>query len=47
VQPSEADHRLTCDLLTACRPLGLVVLDHVIVTDAACFSFADHGLLDE
>jgi len=46
-QPSESDQHLTRDLLAACRPLGLVVLDHVIVTDAACYSFSDNGLLDE
>jgi DNA repair protein RadC len=38
---------LARDLLAACRPLGIVVLDHVIVSDSGCFSFADSGLLDE
>jgi hypothetical protein len=38
---------LTQDLITACRPLGLKVLDHVIVGEEASFSFADSGLLDE
>ncbi len=44
---SEANQHLTRDLLAACRPLRLVVLDHVIMTDTACFSLADNGLLDE
>ena len=35
------------ELLTACRPLGIVVLDHVIVAENGHFSFADNGLLDE
>jgi DNA repair protein RadC len=46
-EPSESDRLLTQDLIAACRPLGLKVLDHVIVADEATFSFADSGLLDE
>lgn len=46
-EPSESDRMLTQDLITACRPLGLKVLDHVIVGEEASFSFADSGLLDE
>lgn len=46
-EPSESDTLLTQDLLAACRPLGLRVLDHVIVADDKTFSFADAGLLDE
>ena len=38
---------LTQDLIAACRPLGLKVLDHLIVGEKATFSFADSGLLDE
>lgn len=45
--PSESDRLLTQDLIAACRPLGLKVLDHVIVADNKTFSFADSGLLDE
>ena len=45
--PSESDRLLTQDLIAACRPLGLNVLDHVIVGDETTFSFADSGLLDE
>ncbi|MDA3889605.1 MAG: DNA repair protein RadC [Allgaiera sp.] len=46
-EPSESDKMLTQDLIAASRPLGLKVLDHVIVGDEATFSFADSGLLDE
>lgn len=45
-QPSEADKLLTRNLIAACHPLGLKVLEHVIVTDHAFYSFADTGLLD-
>jgi DNA repair protein RadC len=46
-EPSEADRLLTRDLLAASAPLGLRVLDHVIVAEEATYSFADSGLLDE
>lgn len=46
-EPSEADETLTRDLIAACHPLGVKVLDHVIVTENGHFSFADSGLLDE
>lgn len=46
-EPSEVDKLLTRDIITACNPLGIKVLDHVIVADRDCFSFADSGLLDE
>jgi DNA repair protein RadC len=46
-EPSESDRLLTQDLIAACRPLGLKVLDHVIVGDDTTFSFADSELLDE
>ena len=43
-EPSESDKLLTRDLIAACHPIGIKVLDHVIV---AGDSFADTGLLDE
>lgn len=46
-EPSESDRMLTQDLIAASRPLGLKVLDHVIIGEEATFSFADSGLLDE
>ncbi|WP_306535319.1 DNA repair protein RadC [Geobacter sp.] len=44
---SESDRLLTQDLIAACRPIGLKLLDHVVVGEEATFSFADSGLLDE
>jgi DNA repair protein RadC len=46
-EPSESDKMLTQDMIAACRPLGLKVLDHVIVGEETTFSFAGSGLLDE
>lgn len=46
-EPSESDRLLTKDLVAAARPLGLRLLDHVIVGEDATYSFADSGLLDE
>jgi DNA repair protein RadC len=46
-EPSESDQMLTQDLIAASRPLGLKVLDHVIVGEETTFSFADSGLLAE
>jgi len=46
-EPSEADRLLTRDLIAACHPMGIKVLEHLIVTADAHFSFADTGLLDE
>lgn len=46
-EPSESDCLLTQDLIAAAWPVGLKVLDHVIVVEDAVFSFADSGLLDE
>lgn len=46
-EPSESDKLLTRDLIAACHPIGIRVLDHLIITESACFSFADCGLLDE
>ncbi len=43
--PSDADKTLTRDLIAACHPLGIAVLDHLIVGEDGCFSFADTGLL--
>lgn len=46
-EPSESDRLLTSDLIAAARPLGLKLLDHVIVGKDKSYSFADSGLLDE
>lgn len=46
-QPTPADQTLTREILAACRPLGLRVLEHVIIADSGHYSFADSGLLDQ
>lgn len=46
-KPSESDRILTRDIISALRPIGLRVLDHVIVAEGMTYSFADSGLLDE
>ena len=46
-EPSESDKLLTRDLIAACHPIGVRVLDHVIVAGEEHYSFADTGLLDE
>ena len=46
-EPSESDRLLTLDLIAACHPIGIRVLDHLILTDNAHYSFADSGLLTE
>lgn len=47
VEASESDRLLTADLIAASLPLGIKVLDHIIVGDEKTYSFADSGLLDE
>lgn len=46
-EPSEGDKILTRDLVAACHPLGVKVLEHVIVAESRHYSFTDTGLLDE
>lgn len=43
--PSEADRRLTRRLRETGEILGIRVLDHIIVGETACYSFADAGEL--
>ncbi len=45
VEPSQSDVVLTEKLFAAGKLLGLPLLDHVIVTDTASFSFLDRGLM--
>ena len=44
-EPSQADQRITDRLKSALSLLDIRVLDHMIVGDAAVFSFAERGLL--
>lgn len=45
LKPSMADQQLTQKLQTASESLDIKVLDHLIVTEKAYFSFADENLL--
>ncbi|MGB3608282.1 MAG: DNA repair protein RadC [Psychroserpens sp.] len=45
LKPSEADKALTQKLKLAAQSLDIKVLDHLIVTEKAYFSFADENLL--
>lgn len=45
LKPSEADKQITNKLKTAAESLDIKVLDHLIITENAYFSFADEGLL--
>ena len=45
LNPSEADKQLTKKLKTAGESLDIKVLDHLIITEKAYFSFADQNLL--
>ena len=45
LKPSTSDKQLTEKLKKAAESLDIRVLDHVIVTEKAYFSFADEGLL--
>lgn len=45
LKPSAADKQLTSKLKTAGESLDIKVLDHIIVTEASYFSFADNVLL--
>lgn len=45
LQPSEADIRLTKKFIEAGHFLDITIIDHIIVTDKAYFSFADNGLM--
>ena len=45
LKPSQADKDITQKLKTAAQSLDIKVLDHLIVTEKAYFSFADENLL--
>lgn len=45
LKPSEADKRLTKQLVSAGALLDIAVLDHLIFTDSAYFSFADEQMI--
>jgi len=45
LKPSEADKQITSKLTTASKSLDIKVLDHLIITEKAYFSFADENIL--
>jgi DNA repair protein RadC len=45
LEPSRADHDLTIKIKNAAALLDIHVMDHIIVSDAGYFSFADAGVL--
>ena len=45
LQPSESDKQITQKLKTAAQSLDIKVLDHLIVTEKAYFSFADENMI--
>ncbi|MBC3757552.1 DNA repair protein RadC [Hyunsoonleella sp. SJ7] len=45
LKPSQADKNITQKLKTAAQSLDIRVLDHLIITEKAYFSFADESLL--
>jgi DNA repair protein RadC len=45
LKPSRADEQLTTKIKEAARFFDIVVLDHLIVSEAGYYSFADEGLL--
>lgn len=44
-QPSDADMRMTKDLVAAGTLLNIPVLDHIILTEGGYYSFADEGMI--
>jgi DNA repair protein RadC len=44
---SESDRLFTEDLYAALKPIGLKLLDHIVIGESSVFSFADSGILDE
>jgi DNA repair protein RadC len=45
LKPSNADKNITTKIRTAGESLDIKILDHLIITERAYFSFADEGLL--
>ncbi|MBI4332523.1 MAG: JAB domain-containing protein [Chloroflexi bacterium] len=46
-EASESDRLFTEDVLAALKPIGVRVLDHVVIGGDAAFSFADSGMMAE
>lgn len=46
-RPSNEDNRMTTELRSALRPLGVAVVDHIIVGENSYFSYFENGMLKE
>jgi DNA repair protein RadC len=44
-KPSQSDLRTTQELIAALRPFEIKVIDHIVVGEGECVSFAEEGLL--
>lgn len=44
-EPSHADRQITCKLTDALQLVDIRVLDHIIIGDPECYSFAQNGLI--
>ncbi|GGI24260.1 RadC family protein [Pedobacter mendelii] len=45
LKPSDSDNKLTRDMVASGTMLGLLVVDHLIFTDNAYYSYKDEGLM--
>ncbi len=45
LRPSTQDRQLTAALTSACKVMGIRLLDHVIVSDRGFYSFSDEGAI--
>jgi len=46
-EASESDKLFTEDLFATLKPIGVKLLDHVVIGGDVVYSFANHGLMDE
>ena len=44
-KPSPQDIMITKQIKDGCKAIGLVLLDHLIMTEETYYSFADEGLI--
>lgn len=47
LEASESDCLFTADVIAALKPIGVNLLDHIIISEEKAFSFADNGIMDE
>jgi DNA repair protein RadC len=45
--PSPADFSITRQLIFACRTMGIVVHEHIVIGENRYYSFADQGVIAE